>query len=152
MRWAYIIITTIIVVVVGYAVYQKNVVNPAVAEEVRTQPDGVRAQRVMLMTIDGSYTLPVNYLHEDDVVYVGADGPWWRELIGEEGMPVTLLMKGKAYSGRARAILKQPEFTRQVFERLRPAVPGWIPDLFRGVLVQIDLDPGTGAEGEMPWR
>lgn len=151
MRWAYIIISTIIVVIVGFAVYQKNIVNPAVAEELRSQPDGVRAQRVMLMTIAGSYTLPVNYLHEENVVYIGADGPWWRELAGE-GMPVALLIKGKAYGGHARAILKQPEFTRQVFERLRPTVPKWLPDLFRGVLVQVDLDPGTGTQGEIPWQ
>jgi len=137
MRWVYIIIIAIIVSVVGFAIYQKNFVNPAVAEELRSQPEGLRAARVMLMTIDGSYTL----------VYVGADGPWWHELTGE-GSPVALLIKGKVYTGQARAVVNQPEFTRQVFKRLRPKMPGWIPDMFNGVLVQIDLDPGTGTEGE----
>jgi len=57
MRWVYIIIIAIIVSVVGFAIYQKNFVNPAVAEELRSQPEGLRAARVMLMTIDGSYTV-----------------------------------------------------------------------------------------------
>jgi len=120
---------------------------PAVAQELRNQPQGTRAQRVMLMTIDGSYTLPVNYLHEDDVVYVGADGPWWHELTGD-GLPVALLIKGQVFLGQARAIVDQPQLTRDVFKRLRPALPGWVPDFLSGVLVKIELDPETGTEGE----
>ncbi len=147
MGWVKFIIITIIVSVVGFAIYQKNIVNPAVARELRGQPDGLRAERVMLMTIDESYTIPVNYLLEDEVVYVGADGPWWREFTGE-GVPVALLIKGKVYAGQARAIVEQPEFTADVFKRLRPRMPQWIPDMFNGVLVQIDLHAGTGIEGE----
>jgi len=81
------------------------------------------------------------------VVYVGADGPWWHELTGE-GSAVALLIKGKVYTGQARAVVDQPELTRDVFKRLRPKVPQWIPDMFNGVLVQINLDPGTGTESE----
>jgi len=47
MRWVYIIIVTIIVSVIGFAIYQKNFVNPAVAQELRDQPAGLRAERVM---------------------------------------------------------------------------------------------------------
>lgn len=128
----------LIVGTVGFAIYQKKIVNPAVAMELRAQPQGARAQRVMLMTIDERTTLPVNYLREGDVVYVGADGPWWRELAGD-GLPVALLIKGEIFAGQAHVVADQPEFTRSVFQRLRPTVPDWLPDWLNGVLVVIDL-------------
>lgn len=40
----------------------------------------------------------------------------------------------------ARAILDDPEYTRSVFERLRPNVPDWLPDWLDAYLIVIDLD------------
>ena len=49
-------------------------VNPGVAEELRAEPDGDRAQKVMLLTLPSGREIPVNYLREGDRVYAGADG------------------------------------------------------------------------------
>jgi len=140
---------------IGFVIYQVKFLNPAVASELRAQPDGIRAERVMLMTIDDRKTLPVNYLREGDRVFVGADGPWWREMQGS-GQPVAMLIKGEVYSGRAVAIMGQPDYTKDIFKRLRPDVPKWLPDWLSGVLVEItlagganpDANPVTEPEGE----
>ncbi len=50
----------------GYAVYQIQIVNPRVSSELRDNPGGQRAQRVMLLTLPDASTIPVNYLREGD--------------------------------------------------------------------------------------
>ncbi len=132
------IIIVVLISTVGFAIYQKKIMNPRVAMELRAEPQGARAERVMLMTIDDRATLPVNYLREGDVVYVGADGPWWRDLAGE-GLPVAVLIKGEIFAGQASVVADRPDFNKAVFERLRPNVPGWVPDWLNGVLVAIEL-------------
>jgi len=91
-----------------------------------------------LMTIDDRKTIPVNYLWEGNEVFIGADGPWWREM-RNRGQPVTLLIKGQKFAGRAKAVVGQPGFTKEVFARLRPDTPSWLPDWLNGVLVVIEL-------------
>jgi hypothetical protein len=132
------LLAIVILGAVGFAIYQQKITNPEVAKELRAHPEGARAQRVMLMTIDQDNTLPVNYLREGSVVYVGADGPWWRDLTGE-GQSVALLIKGEVFAGQARAVVDRPGLTKEVFKRLRPSAPEWLPDWLNGVLVIIDL-------------
>jgi hypothetical protein len=112
-----------------------RVANPSVARELRDDPDGERARKVMLITLPSSRTLPVNYLREGDTVYAAADGRWWRELRGQ-GAPVELLVRGESLVGQARAIEDDPDHRSSIFDRLRPSAP----ELF-GTLVQIDLAP-----------
>ena len=139
MRLLTFVVALLILILSGFAIYQVKVLNPQVARELREMPDGARAARVMLMTIDDRKTIPVNYLREDDNVFVGADGPWWREMLGD-GQPVTLLIKGDKFAGIARAVAGQPEYTKEVFKRLRPDVPKWIPSWLSGVLIVIELE------------
>ena len=139
MRTFTVLVMALVLGVVGFLIYQTKFYNPEVARELRAQPDGQRAERVMLMTVDDGKTMPVNYLHEGDQVFVGADGPWWREMQGN-GQPVALLIKGKIYSGQARAVTDRPEYRREIFERLRPDVPDWLPEWLRGVLIVIDVE------------
>jgi hypothetical protein len=109
--------------------------NPRIAQELRDDPTGERAQKVMLLSLPSGRAIPVNYLREGDRIYAGADGGWWRELAGEVVL-VTALVKGESLEGRGRAILDDPAYTKDVFSRLRPtAVPGF------GTLVEIRLDP-----------
>ena len=122
----------------GFVIYQSKIHNPEVARELRANPEGVQAARVMLMTIDDRKTIPVNYLREGNEVFVGADGPWWR-IMHEKEQPVTLLIKGQKLSGRARAVSGRPGYTKEVFKRLRPTAPKWLPDWLNGVLVVIEL-------------
>lgn len=145
LRTLTLLLGLLIVVLVGFVVYSVKFANPRVAQELRDNPDGSRAERVMLMTIGDRKTIPVNYLREDDQVFIGADGPWWREMQGA-GQPVVMLIKGEILAGQARAIIDRPEYTREVFKRLRPDVPKWLPDWMRGVLVEIELTQTSDKE------
>ena len=135
MKYALIAVVVLLVLVGSYAVYMMRVANPGVERELREDPDGERAGKVMLITLPSGRTLPVNYLREGNTVYAAADGRWWRELRGE-GTPVELLVRGELLTGHARAIEDQPDHRSSVFDRLRPGAP----KLF-GTLVQIELAP-----------
>lgn len=135
MKFALIIIVVLALFVAGYAVYMARVANPGVERELRENPDGERARKVMLLTLPSGQTLPVNYLREGDTIYAGADGRWWRQLRGQ-GASVELLVRGETLVGRARAIEDDPDHRSAIFDRLRPSAP----KIF-GMLVQIDLAP-----------
>ena len=112
--------------------------NARVVRELREEPDGQRAEKVMLLMLPSGKSIPVNYLRDGGWVYAGADFPWWRELRGD-GRPVTLLIRGETLRGRGRAIKGNPELRASVFERLRPAAAKWT-----GTLVAIALEAPSG--------
>ena len=93
----------------------------------------------MLISLPDGRELPFNYLREGEMVYMGVDGLWWR-LFADEAKSVTLLIRGETLTGRARAILDDPAHTTDVFSRLRPTAPTWLPGRMGGVLVEIALD------------
>ncbi len=114
---------------------QGRLSNPGVEAEIRRDPTGERASRVMLLTLPSGRSFPVNFLREDGRVYAGADGWWWKELRGGPH-DVTVFVQGERLVGRARAVTDQPAYRKDVFSRLRPtALPGF------GTLVEILLDP-----------
>lgn len=113
------------------------VINPAVMDEIRNNPDGDDAREAMLLTF-GDRTLPVNYLREGDTVYLGADGRWWRAFTGD-GIPVTVLIRGETRSGHAVTVLGDDAMRDEVFARLRPTEPAWLPDWMRGKLIVVTL-------------
>lgn len=118
----------------AFYLYTNSIANPRVLGELREEPDGERARKVMGLTLPDGRTLPVNYLEENGRVYAGADGSWWKSLQGD-GVPVTVLIRGKERSGLARAITDDPDYTKDVFSRLRPtALPGF------GTLVEIRFE------------
>ena len=143
MKW-FLIVPAILVValavlqLVGRAYYAFSV-NPKVTKELRDSPDSSRADLVMLLTFPDGRELPVNYLREGNQVFAGADGLWWRAF-RDGNVPVRVLIKGEELTGRARTVMDDPEYTREVFERLRPNVPKWLPDWLDAYLVVIDLD------------
>ena len=138
MRWL-VLTGGAVLLLYGAFVLLTQLANRSVARELRDLPQGERAARVMLLTLPSGRTIPVNYLREANVVYAGSDGRWWRELRGD-GAPVALEIRGEAFSGHARTIENDPARTRDVFARLRPSVPSWLPDWLNGVLVEIRLD------------
>ena len=109
-------------------------INPRVAKELREDPQGERAQKVMLLTLPSGKQLPVNYLRDGATVYAAADFPWWREL-RDGGGRGTVLIRGETLQGRMRAVEDDPELRDSVFARLRPTAPRWA-----GTLVVIELD------------
>lgn len=134
-RFAIIAAAVLVLLATGYWTYMVQIANPRVVRELTEHPEGERAGRVMLLTLPSARRIPVNYLRESDRVFAGADGGWWKELVGE-GFPVTLLVRGETLHGTARAILDDPAYTQQVFKRLRPnAIEGF------GTLVEIRLEP-----------
>ena len=108
--------------------------NPRVIRELRDDPQGERAQKVMLLTLPSGKAIPVNYLRDGDTVYAAADFPWWREVRGEGGRG-SVLIRGETLSGQVRAVKDDPELREAVFVRLRPSAPRWL-----GTLVVIELD------------
>lgn len=119
------------------ALFFNLVVNPAVMEEIRTNPSGKEAQEAMLLTF-GNRTLPVNYLKEGNTVFMGVDGRWWRAFAGD-GAPVSMLIQGETYSGHAVVVLDDPAYVEDVFSRLRPTAPEWLPAWLNGKLVVITI-------------
>ncbi len=135
MKYVAVVVAALLVIFAGYAMFVTLVGNPWVVSELRKNPDGARARRVMLITLPNGSTIPVNYLRQDDRVYAAADGRWWRQLRGE-GAPVELLVRGETLLGHARAVEDEPDHRSAIFDRLRPSAP----KLF-GTLIQIDLAP-----------
>ena len=129
--------------VAGYVAYVTMIGNPRVVTDLKKHPMGERAERAMLLTFPDGKTIPVNYLREDNRVYAGADGTWWRAFDGE-GAAVTLLIQGEALTGHATVELQDQEFIDDVFSRLRPTVPEWLPDWANGKLVIVDLKVSAG--------
>ena len=132
-RFTRIAIAALVLLAMGYWLCAEQIANPRVLREFIDHPNGERARRVMQLTLPSARRIPVSYLREDELVYAGADGSWWKELIGD-GAPVTLVLRGETISGTARAVLDDPAYTQEVFERLRPnAIEGF------GTLVEIRL-------------
>lgn len=121
----------------AYVVFFSQVINPAMAKELRTNPTGEEAQEAMLLTVAGK-TRPVNYLKEGNTVYMGVDGRWWREFQGN-GAPVSMLIQGVAYNGHGVVVLDDQAYVDEVFARLRPTAPEWLPDWLNGKLVVITI-------------
>ena len=124
--------------VAGYIAYVTMIANPRVVTDLKEDPMGERAERAMLLTLPDGKTIPVNYLRENNRVYAGADGAWWRAFKGE-GATVTLLIQGEVLTGQATVELQDQAFIASVFSRLRPTVPEWLPDWANGKLVIVDL-------------
>ncbi len=134
-----LVVVVLFVVVAGYRTYATLVISPRVTEELRSSPRGERAARVMLLTLGDGREYPVNYLQEDNKVFVGVDGRWWREFEGA-GSPVNMLIRGEVIKGHAVVVLDNPGYTHDVFSRLRPTAPAWLPDWLNGKLVVITPD------------
>jgi hypothetical protein len=131
------VVLLLVVLALGYIVYATNVTNPRVERELIENPQGERAGRVMMLTLPSGRRIPVNYYQEEGMVFAGADGPWWKEMVGDGGR-VSVLIRGEARHGHGRAIEDDPAYTERVFAKLRPnAVKGF------GILIEIKIDEAS---------
>lgn len=127
------------IAVVGYWQYSERIANPRVIRELIDNPDGDRAGRVMLLDLPSGRRIPVNYIREQEMAYVAADGGWWSEF-AESDQQVTVLLRGETLTGLAHAVLDDPDRTKDVFTRLRPnALEGF------GRLIEIRLETKSTA-------
>ena len=138
--WWLLLLVVTLLVVAGMK-FRVSVVNERVIEEIKANPTGTLALKTMIVTLRDGRIFPVNYLVEDGRVYMGIDGLWWRSFQGE-GRPVTLFIQGEQFEGHATVILDDPARVKDVFSRLRPTVPKWLPDSLNGKLVEV-----RGLEG-----
>lgn len=132
-------LTVLVIAGLTYGSLTRDATNERVATEIRENPDGERAARTMLLTLEDGTMYPVNYLYEDDKVFMGIDGLWWREFV-DEPRAVQMFIKGNTYSGSALTKLDDLTYIKDIFSRLRPKVPKWLPDALNGKLVVITLD------------
>lgn len=139
LKWLLIVLAVLAVAFLALRLLFGLIANPRVIEELRNDPQGERAGIVMLLTLPDGRVLPVNYRREGDEVFAGADGRWWRAL-REGDVPVTVTIRGETLPGRARVVFDDPEYKRDVFARLRPNVPKWLPAWLDAQLVVIDLE------------
>ena len=143
-KWIGIVaLVVLLALFIGAKAYYSLVVNPRVIEEIAKSPEGERAGIVTLLTFPDGKQIPVNYLQEGNLVFIGADGGWWREFDGE-GIPVDLLIRGKIFKGHGKVVLDNPEYTHEVFARLRPNAPSWLPDWLNGKLIVIKTKTSAG--------
>lgn len=127
-----------IVIYVGFSFIPSEGTNQRVEREIRDSPDSATAQRVMMLSLPDGRDLPVNYLVEEGLVFIGVDGFWWRQFEGD-GKSVQMFIRGKNLRGHAKVILDRPDYVTEVFKRLRPKVPSWLPSWLNGKLVVIEL-------------
>ena len=139
LKWFLIVLAVLVAAFLVLRLVFGPIANARVMEELASDPHGERAGIVMLLTLPGDRVLPVNYRREGNQVFAGADGRWWRAL-REGDVPVTVTIRGEALAGRARVVFDDPEYKRDVFARLRPNVPKWLPEWLDAHLVVIDLE------------
>ena len=141
--WVTLVIVIGVVGLVSYRLLTVGGVNERVAADIRANSDGALAAKTMLLTLADDRMYPVNFLHEGNYVFVGIDGRWWREFV-DEPQPVQMFIQGETLAGQARTILDDPARKKDLFSRLRPTVPKWLPDALNAKLVEITLDPAAG--------
>ena len=66
----------------------------------------------------------MNYLREDELIFMGIDGRWWRSFQGP-GEPVEMLIQGQRLRGHAKVVLDDPEYVVDVFAG-RLKAPSWL--------------------------
>ena len=136
----FVIGVVVLLVVVTVAMkWRGDTVNTRVMNEIRSEPFGERARKTMIVTLEDGRVYPVNFLREDGRVYMGIDGLWWRVFQGE-GSRVQMEINDQIVTGTGVVILDDPARVDDVFSRLRPTVPEWLPRALNGKLVEITPD------------
>ena len=135
------VIGVVVLLVVGAVAmkWRGDTVNTRVMNEIRLDPFGERARKTMIATLEDGRVYPVNYLREDGRVYMGIDGLWWRVFQGE-GSRVQMEINDQIVTGTGVVILDDPARVDDVFSRLRPTVPEWLPRALNGKLVEVTPD------------
>lgn len=134
-----VVLAVLGLLITGYVVYMQQMVNPRISAQIRNEPESAAAARAMILILADGREIPVNYLWEGNQVFAGADGRWWREF-RTGPTPVSLVIKGQTYSGQATVELNDQNYVDDVFSRLRPTAPEWLPDWANGKLVIVTLD------------
>ena len=141
------VVGVVVLLVVGTVAmkWRGDTVNTRVMNEIRSEPFGERARKTMIVTLEDGRVYPVNFLREDGRVYMGIDGLWWRVFQGA-GSRVQMEINDQIVTGTGVVILDDPARVDDVFSRLRPTVPEWLPRALNGKLVEITPDAERPAD------
>ena len=71
-------------------------------------------------------------------MFIEVDGFWWRQFSGA-ARPLEMFIRGKRVNGFARVTLDRPDYVAEIFKRLRPNVPSWLPSWLNGKLIVIEI-------------
>ena len=87
-------------------------VNNAMKFVLRSPVHGMVSKFTMLITFTGcksgkTYTTPVSYSQEGDLVYIFTHANWWKNLCG--GAPVTLCLQGRELKGQAEPVVEDKD-------------------------------------------
>lgn len=137
---------TIISVLAGLSVLVAAY-HPLVPVILQSERHGLLSDGVMLITMKNRdsaemKTFPVDYLREENMVYIGSDSDWWKHLEG--GAEVTMLIQGMEVTGWATPILDDPERSGAGFRKLRP----WTymrAEWTGAVFVEVEIRDGDDA-------
>ena len=81
--------------------------------------------------------MPVNYLREDGLVFI----EWM--VFGGVSLRVKVsqlrCLFGERVNGHAKTVLDRPDYVSDIFKRLRPKVPAWLPRWLNGKLIVIEV-------------
>jgi len=69
----------LLVVFTAYITFMLFLMDPMVLNEIKAKPASEMASEAIALKFAAGKEIPVNYLKEGNKVFVGADGPWWRE-------------------------------------------------------------------------
>src|SRR5262245_12354235 len=119
LQWLGIALAIVLVLAVAALCVNRWWITPGVIRELRENPQGEQARKVMVLTLPSGRPVTINYLREGQTVYAAADFPWWRELRGGGGRG-SCLIRGEELHGYIRAIEDDPKRRAAVFARLRP--------------------------------
>ena len=114
-----------------------HLVNKLIKLLLRSPLHGLLSKEVLLLTFTGRqsakrYTTPVGYARDGDLLLLGTQRPWWKNLRG--GVPVSVRVQGCDYSGLAD-VVSDEEGLRQSYRTMISLRPR-----FRRIL-DIKLDP-----------
>ncbi len=95
------------------------------------------SKNLMLLSFTGrksgkQYTLPVSYVQDGNVLLLGTETPWYKNLRG--GVAVTAHVRGRNYQGTAEVIDDEAGM-RQGYQTILTKYPGY------GRFVDVQLDP-----------
>ena len=94
--------------------------NRLMSAMLRSPLHGIASRSVMLITFSGrksgkSYTTPISYLREGDMVTAFSHARWTKNLAG--GAPVTLIIKNREYQGQADLVTENKEAIARDLQR-----------------------------------
>ena len=119
--------------------------NPVARFILNTRLHMVMSGRLMLITFNGrvtglTYTTPVSYVREDDLLLVPGGGKWWKNI---EATPQARVRLRGAWKAVTPEVVREPRALRELMRRMLTANPAIA--VFTGIKHGVDGWPDAAA-------